>query len=82
MPRSLCIVLFSLLLILPAGAQTRAPIDEKQCAEQFRAADINNDGVLTAAEIGTFKQSLPTSVANKERVSRADFMAVCGKKAS
>ena len=82
MTKSLCNVLFSLLLIVPAGAQTKAPIDEKQCADQFKAADINNDGVLTTAEIGTFKQTLPTSVANKERVSRADFMAVCGKKAS
>jgi hypothetical protein len=82
MPRSLCIVLFSLLLILPAGAQNKAPIDEKQCADQFKTADINNDGVLTTDEIGTFKQTLPTSLANKERVSRADFMAVCGKKAS
>jgi hypothetical protein len=45
-------------------------------------ADIDNDGVLSPSEIGSFKQSLPASFANKDRVSRADFMAVCGKKAS
>jgi hypothetical protein len=57
-------------------------IDEKQCWEQFKAADLDNDGVLRASEIGSFKENLPASLANKDKVTRAEFMAVCGKKAS
>jgi len=66
----------------PLQAQNAAPIDEKQCTEQFKAADLDNDGVLSASEIGSFKQKLPASLANKDKVTRAEFMAVCGKKAS
>jgi len=36
----------------PLLAQNATPIDEKQCREQFRAADLDYDGVLTASEIG------------------------------
>jgi hypothetical protein len=66
----------------PLPAQNATPIDEKQCWEQFKAADLDNDGVLRASEIGSFKENLPASLANKDKVTRAEFMAVCGKKAS
>jgi hypothetical protein len=66
----------------PLPAQNATPIDEKQCWEQFKAADLDNDGVLTASEIGSFKENLPASLASKDKVTRAEFMAVCGKKAS
>jgi hypothetical protein len=82
MARPHCIILTAFLLASPAAAQDKTPINENQCAEQFKKADVDNDGVLSAAEIGTFKQSLPASLANKDRVSRADFMALCGKRAS
>ena len=65
-----------------AHAQSATPIDEKQCADQFKAADLDNNGVLSGSEIGSFKQNLPASFANKDKVTRAEFMAVCGKKAS
>ena len=73
--------LVAVVASFPLLAQNATPIDEKQCREQFRAADLDNDGVLTASEIGSFKQKLPASLANKE-VTRAEFMAVCGKKAA
>jgi len=66
----------------PLPAQNATPIDEEQCRDEFNAADLDNDGVLTASEIGSFKQNLPASLANKDKVTRAEFMAVCGKKAS
>jgi len=66
----------------PLQAQKATPIDEKQCADQFKATDLDNDGVLSASEIGSFKQNLPASLANKDKLTRAEFMAVCGKKAS
>jgi hypothetical protein len=38
--------------------------------------------VLSGSEIGNFKQKLPASLSGKDRVTRAEFMAACGKKAS
>ena len=68
----------------PATAQQAKPMaaDQKQCADQFKAADLNNDGVLNRTEIGNAQQTLPASLANKDRVTRAQFMAVCSKNAS
>jgi hypothetical protein len=82
MHRTSCLLLAATLLALPANAQTAAPTDEKQCADQFKAADINNDGVLSSSEIGNAQHNLPASIASKDSVTRSDFMAVCGKKAS
>jgi len=65
-----------------AHAQTGNPIDEKQCADQFEAADLNKDGMLSKNEVGNFKQSLPTSLADKNEMTRVEFIAVCGKRAS
>ena len=66
-----------------ASAQApKAATDEKQCADQFKAADINNDGVLSSTEIGNAKGKLPASLEGKDKVSRTDFLAVCGKRAS
>jgi hypothetical protein len=56
--------------------------DEKQCADQFKAADLDNSGELSSSEIGNARQQLPASMAMKDRVTRGEFMAVCGKKAS
>jgi EF hand len=81
MPRIVLLFLAAATASFPVHAQN-TPIDEKQCADQFRAADLDNDGVLSASEIGNFKQNLPASVANKDKVTRTEFMAVCGKKAS
>ena len=66
------------LLAFPAIAQSTKPV----AADQFKAADLNNDGVLDRMEIGNAKQGLPASLANKDRVTRTEFMAVCSKHAS
>lgn len=67
---------------IPAVAQGTKPIDETRCAEQFKAADLDNDGALGRAEIGSFKPNLSASLVNKDRVAHAEFMAVYGKTAS
>jgi hypothetical protein len=51
--------------------------DQATCADQFKAADLNNDGMLSSTEIGNAKNKLPASIASKDRVSRTDFMAAC-----
>jgi hypothetical protein len=56
--------------------------DPIQCADRFETADFNNDGVLSRTEIGNAKQTLPASLANKDRVTRTEFMAICSKNAS
>jgi hypothetical protein len=82
MSKIVLLFLVAVTASFPLQAQNATPIDEKQCTEQFKAADLDNDGVLSASEIGSFKQKLPASLANKDKVTRAEFMAVCGKKAS
>jgi hypothetical protein len=82
MPRIVLLCFASAIGSIAALAQGAAPIDEKQCAEQFKAADLDNNAVLSRDEIGSFKQHLPTSLVGKDQVTRAEFMAACGKKAS
>ena len=78
------LVLAAALFASPGLAQDAKPVaaDQKRCADQFKAADLNNDGVLDRTEIGNAKETLPSSLANKDRVTRTEFMAVCSKNAS
>jgi hypothetical protein len=84
MPKMTYLLLAAAVVAVPAAARDAKSVaaDQKQCADQFKAADLNNDGVLSRTEIGNAKQKLPTSLANRDRVARKDFMAVCGKSAS
>ena len=80
--RTAYLIVAIMMLASPASAQSGKPMNQKQCEGQFKTADINNDGLLSSTEIGNAKQNLPASIVNKDRVSRADFMAICGKRAS
>ena len=40
---------------MPAAAQSGKPMNQNQCEDQFKAADINNDGLLSSTEIGNAK---------------------------
>lgn len=64
MSKRIYILLTASLFAFPAVAQTRmpAPAAQKQCADQFKAADLDNDGVLSGVEIGSASQ-LPRAVA-------------------
>jgi hypothetical protein len=81
MLKTMTLILGTAIFALPALAQNTKPVaaDQKQCTDQFKAADINNDGVLDRTEIGNAKQTLPASLSNKDRVTRTEFMAVCSK---
>lgn len=72
----------SLLLALGMLALPVAAADQKQCEDRFKAANIDNDGALSRTEIGNAKQSMPSSLANKDRVTREEFMAACTRSAS
>jgi Ca2+-binding EF-hand superfamily protein len=84
MLKTMSLLLAATMFALPAIAQSAKPAaaNQKQCADQFKAADINNDGMLSRTEIGNAQQTLPASLANKDRVTRSEFMTVCSKSAS
>jgi hypothetical protein len=84
MLKTTCVVLAATLLALPAAAQDRdrAAAAQKQCDDQFKAADLNNDGVLSRTELGNAKQALPAALANKSRLTRKEFMDACSKNAT
>jgi hypothetical protein len=65
------LLLAAAIVALPAVAQDakRTAADQKQCADQFKAADLNNDGVLSRTEIGNAKQRLPSSIATRDRIA-------------
>ena len=63
----------SFLLAVPASHAA----DQATCADQFKAADLNNDGMLSGSEIGNAKDKLPAAVVGRNRVNRIDFMAAC-----
>jgi hypothetical protein len=54
MLKTMTLILGTAIFALPALAQNTKPVaaDQKQCTDQFKAADINNDGVLDRTEIG------------------------------
>jgi len=47
--------------------------DQATRANQFKAADLNNDGMLSSTEFGNAKNKVPASIAGKKGVSRTDF---------
>jgi len=65
-----------LALVLIAASPAYAA-DQATCADQFKAADLNNDGMLSSSEIGNAKDKVPAAIAGKDRVNRTDFMAAC-----
>lgn len=77
------IIAVSMFAISAAAQDSRSiAADQKRCTDQFKAADLDNDGVLSRTEIGNAKQLLPASLAKKDRVTRAEFMTACAKHAS
>jgi hypothetical protein len=78
--RSLAIVAL-VLGALPALSQdVKAPAaSASECADKFKAADINKDGVLTVTEIPKVQQIPPALAKNPSLVGRQEFMAACGK---
>ena len=65
------------LAVLLMAASPSYAADQSTCADQFKAADLNNDGMLSSSEIGNAKRKVPAGIAGKDRVSRTDFMAAC-----
>jgi hypothetical protein len=65
-----------LLTAIPAFAQQNTTAVEAECAEKFKATDLNNDGVITHTEIAKAQQ-LPPTLAKESLVSRNAFMWAC-----
>jgi hypothetical protein len=63
-------------------AQGALAADQKQCADRFKAADLNNDGVIVRSEMGSAPNMIPASVSNKSRITRKEYIAACTKVAA
>ena len=61
-----------LLTAIPAFAQQKTTAVEAECAENFKATDLNNDGVITHTEIAKAQQ-LPPTLAKESLASRNAF---------
>lgn len=64
------------LIATPATAQDT--LSESDCNERFKAADRNQDHVLTPTEIPK-AQHLPPSLAKEVLISRKEYVAACMK---
>ena len=72
-------LLLASLVLGSFAAQGALAADQKRCAEQFRAADLNNDGMIVSSEMGSAPNMIPASQNNKSRISRKEYMAACTK---
>ena len=62
MIRITLLILGFILTSLSGGTAVAA--DQKQCADQFKAADINNDGIIVRS-LGSFS-TLTSNAANRQ----------------
>jgi Ca2+-binding EF-hand superfamily protein len=61
------------------SAQGALAADQKQRAHQFKATDLNNDGVIVRSEMRSAPNMIPASLNNKSRISRKEYIAACAK---
>lgn len=69
-----------LSMIIPVLAQDdkNTGTSESECADRFKASDVNNDNVLTVTEVPK-AQKLPPPLAKESLISRKDYLAACVK---
>jgi hypothetical protein len=72
---ALVAILLTTLPALPQGVTS-----EQRCADAFKLADKNTDGVLTHTEVRDV-QKIPPALAKEPLVSRQQFVAACAKMA-
>ena len=67
-------------MVIPVLAQDDKNIgsSESECADRFKASDVNNDNVLTVTELPK-AQKLPPPLAKESLVSRKEYLAACVK---
>jgi hypothetical protein len=75
-------ILIATLVLGSLSVQSALAADQKQCADQFKAADLNNDGVIVRSEMGSSPNMIPASISNKSRITRKEYMTACTKLAA
>lgn len=75
-------ILIASIVLASLSVQSALAADQKQCADQFKAADLNNDGVIVRSEMGSSPNMIPASISNKSRITRKEYMAACTKLAA
>lgn len=61
------------------GVHAALAAGQKQCTDQFKAADLNNDGMLDRSEMGNARGKIPASLNNKSRITRKAYISACAK---
>jgi len=84
------IAIVSLAFGVPASAQQQTDKqippgglaqNQAECQAQFKNADRNSDGVLSANEVSDAKTMIPTELGSKTNISRQEFLSSCGASA-
>lgn len=80
------LAIVSLAFAVPASAQQKTDKqippgglaqNQAECQAQFKNADRNSDGVLTANEVSEAKTMIPTELGSKATISRQEFLSSC-----
>ena len=80
------LTIMSLAFAPPASAQQKTDKqippgglaqNQAECQAQFKNADRNSDGVLTANEVSQAKTMIPTELGSKSTISRQEFLSSC-----
>jgi pyruvoyl-dependent arginine decarboxylase (PvlArgDC) len=75
--RILGLAILGTMLALASAAQADTPAE---CRGVFQSADVNNDGLLSEAEIAAsddIDSELATTLADRQAVTLSEFMAAC-----
>ena len=77
--RKAFLLTLSLAISLLSGTPALLAASSKQCTDQFKAADLNNDGVIDRSEMGSARDTIPASLNNKNRITKKEYMSACSK---
>jgi hypothetical protein len=75
--RILALALLGTTLTLASGAQAQSPAE---CQGMFQSADLNDDGILSGAEIAASDDidgDLASNLGDRNAVTLSEFMVAC-----
>lgn len=76
------IVLLSLFAVAAGEVTGSLPPDVADCIANFRLADVDADGTLSATEISAARGNIPDVLAAKPRITDREFASACEDNAS
>lgn len=81
MRKVIATVMLASACFTPAFAQTATPSGEARsladCQSNFKAADMNGDGVLSKSEMDASAKVVPAALSSMDSISMSQFMLEC-----